>query len=114
MRTIYVHVGNDHAIEGYRDPKSDDPDLVRYRPLKGQRVTEVVFPEGTTINDAFTTTVAALSAHMEEDAVPAWVVSDSKGLQALLAENWGDIPTTKPAKWGTDTGAPEFLKSRDN
>jgi hypothetical protein len=105
--SVYVQFGNDNAIEGYRDPTSDDPDLVRYRPLEGQRITEITFPEGISLQEAFQDAVAALGYHMAEGSKPAWVESDSDGLQVLLVEHYGLTPSknTRPKTWGKDTGA---------
>lgn len=112
---MYVNVGNSHAIEGYRDPTSDDPDLVRYRPAEGDRVTEIVFPEGITLNEAFSTTLAALDHHMESGTSPTWIESDSEGLTALLQEHWGltAAKTSRPKTWGKNTGATEFVAGRN-
>jgi hypothetical protein len=111
---MYVHLGNNSAIEGFRDPTSDDPDLVRYRPLDGDRVTEVIFPEGISLNDAFSTTLAVMEHHMAQGAAPVWVESDSDGLTTLLQEHWGlaAAKTSRPKTWGKDTGAVEFTESR--
>jgi hypothetical protein len=108
---MYVHVGNNSAIEGFRDPSSDDPDKVRYRPLDGDRVTEIVFPEGLSLNEAFSTTLAVMEHHMTQDSSPVWIESDSPGLTALLQEHWGisSAKTSRPKTWGKDTGAPDFM-----
>ena len=108
---MYVHVGNNNAIEGFRDPSSDDPDLVRYRPLEGDRVTEVVFPEGISLNDAFSTVLAVMEHHIAQGATPAWVESDSEGLTSLLQEHWDltAAKTSRPKTWGKDTGATDFV-----
>lgn len=108
---MYVNVGNSSAIEGFRDPTSDDPDLVRYRPAEGDRVTEVVFPEGISLNEAFSTTLAVMDHHMAQGATPSWVESDSDGLTALLQEHWGltKAKTARPKTWGKDTGATDFV-----
>lgn len=110
---MYVHIGNNNAIEGFRDPTSDDPDLVRYRPAEGERVTEVTFPEGTSLNEAFSTTLAVMEHHMVDGAKPVWVESDSEGLTSLLQEHWGltAAKTSRPKTWGKDTGATEFIAS---
>lgn len=101
---MYVNIGNSNAIEGFRDPTSDDPDLVRYRPAEGDRTTYVEFPEGIALSEAFQTLTGLLKAHMAEGSVPAWVESDSDGLTALLKEHWGldDNQTTRPDGWGDD------------
>lgn len=108
---MYVHVGNNSAIEGYRDPSSDDPDKVRYRPLEGDRVTEIVIPDGTSLNEAFSTVLAVMDHHMIEGSAPAWIESDSEGLTALLREHWdlSAAKTSRPKTWGKDTGAPGFM-----
>ena len=110
---MYVHVGNSNAIEGFRDPSSDDPDKVRYRPLDGDRVTEVAFPEGTSLNEAFATTLAVMEHHMAQGSTPSWIESDSEGLTSLLQEHWGlaASKTSRPKTWGKDTGAVEFAAS---
>ena len=97
----YVEFGNDKGIEGYRDAQSDDPDLVRYRELDGQRVTRLAYPEGMTINEAFQGTVTAISYHLAQEGKPSWFESDSAGLHALLCENYGVNPEArKPKGWG--------------
>jgi hypothetical protein len=108
---VYVNIGNNNAIEGYRDPTSDQPDLVRYRPAEGERVTEVIFPEGTGLSEAFSTVLEVMGHHMAAGAVPQWIESDSEGLTSLLQEHWGltKSSTSRPKKWGKDTGAPEFV-----
>ena len=108
---MYVNVGNSNALEGFRDPTSDDPDLVRYKPLDGDRVTEIAFPEGLSLSDAFSDTLAALEHHMESGAVPSWIESDSAGLTALLKEHWGlsDAKTSRPKTWGKATGVADFV-----
>lgn len=106
---MYVEFGNDNAIEGYREGDSDE---VKFRPLEGQRVTTIGFPEGMTLQEAFTTAVAQANYHFAvvdeetgERAKPKWIESDSPGLKALLCEHFGLKPdTTMPKTWGKDTG----------
>lgn len=104
---MYVQIGNSDALEGYRDPTSDDPDAVRYRPLDGQQVTTLNFPEGVGLQESFSATVTALGYHMTDGATPAWVESDSEGLLALLLEHFNITASknTRPKTWGKDTGA---------
>lgn len=112
---MYVEFGNSNAIEGYRDPLSEDPDLVRYRPIDGEQITTIVFPEGIGLQEAFTTAVATVGLHFAvadeesgERHKPAWVESDSDGLRALLCEHYGLKPShTRPKNWGKETGANE-------
>lgn len=103
---LLVEFGNADALEGYRDPTSEDPDLVRFKPLAGDRVTTVVFPEGTSLQEAFSTAVTALTFHMASGAVPTWIESDSDGLQALLVEHYRLTPSKniRPKTWGKATG----------
>lgn len=101
MSAIYVEFGNDKGIEGYRDAQSDDPELVRYRPLEGQRVTRLTYPDGMSLTEAFQGTVTAITHHMAEDGKPQWFESDSEGLRMLLCENYGvSAERTRPKGWG--------------
>jgi hypothetical protein len=115
---MWVEFGNDNAKEGYRDPSADNPDEVLYRPLEGQRVTTITFPEGISLQEAFTTAVAQIVYHFATDgddnqSTPAWVESDSPGLAALLAEQFGVQGKTRPKTWGAKSLGlePETLPS---
>ena len=107
---MHVLIGNDHAIEAVSgDGAGSAPN--RWQPLPGQRVTEVAIPEGVALLPALHTVLAALRYHIEEGHKPAWVVSDSKELQALLLSHF-DLPATKgkrPASWGKQDGVAKFL-----
>lgn len=100
---MYVELGNDHPIEGYRE--GDDPE-VKYRPLDGQQVTTLLFPDGVKLQEAFATTVAATARHFDNDPdttdifPPAWIESDSAGLQSLLQEHFG-VTKSRPKTWGS-------------
>lgn len=109
---MYVEFGNDHAIEGFRDQNADDPELVQFRALEGQRVTQIVFPEGTGLQEAFSTAVTALQYHIAEGEKPTWIESDSDGLQSLLGEHFGvkASENKRPKTWGKATGAPQMPK----
>lgn len=101
MSPIRVEFGNESGIEGYRDAQSDDPDLVRYRPTTGQRVTTLTYPDGMPLQEAFQGTVTAIGHHLAEEARPTWFESDSEGLRGLLCENYGVSPDKhKPKRWG--------------
>lgn len=99
---MFVQFGNDNAIEGFRDPTSDDPELVRYREAEGQRVTTVTFPEGMGLNNAFQTAITALGYHIAEGASPSWVESDNDSLRGLLMEHYGltKSKASRPKNWG--------------
>lgn len=94
---MHVEIGNKHAIEGYRE---GDVDEVLYRSVEGERITTLRFPEGIGIEDAFRTTLVAMSHHIEAGEAPSWIESDSPGLTALLAEHYGIKNNVRPAAWG--------------
>src|SRR5438270_256376 len=101
---MYLEFGNDHALEGYRDPRSDNPELVRYRPAMGQRITQVSFPDDIPLLEAFQGAVKLIDYHVAQGEKPAWIDSDSAGLEKLLKEHLG-IKGSRPKQWGEDTGA---------
>lgn len=110
---MYVEFGNSDALEGYRDATSDDPDKVRYRQIEGQRVTTVNFPDGMSLQEAFSTAITVLGYHMQAGAAPTFIESDSVGLQSLLEEHYA-IPASKnsrPKTWGRDTGVVSAARS---
>lgn len=101
---MWVEFGNSNSIEGFRDPRSQDPETIYYRPAPGERITQVGFPEGTTILEAFQGAVKLLTYHMAKGEVPAWIDSDDAGLEKLLKDNF-NIKGSRPKNWGRDTGA---------
>jgi hypothetical protein len=109
---MYLEFGNDKAIEGYRDPRSDDPEKVRHRPAPGQRITQVAFPEDTPLLEAFQSVVKLIDYHVTQGEKPAWVDSDSAGLEKLLKEHLG-IKASRPKQWGDDTGANHLPRMAD-
>lgn len=107
---MWVEFGNENAVEGYRDPTAENPDKVLWRPLEGQRITSVTFPEDVRLQEAFTTAVSAISMHFANDGdgnthSPTWVDSDNEGLKTLLQEQFGVQGKARPKTWGKDTGA---------
>lgn len=107
---MYLEFGSDSAIEGYRDPEGEDPEKVLYRPLEGQRVTRVVFPEDTGIMEAFRSATELVRYHMQGD--PVWINSDSESLEKLLKEHFS-VSKGRPRTWGKDTGADKLPKMSD-
>lgn len=106
---MQVQIGNPFALEGYRDPSSDDPERVRYRPLPGERVTSIgPFPEGTDVGEAAALVVVTLSRHMDmTKGLPAWIESDSSVLRELLCSHYNIKPTrTRPPTWGSGANGP--------
>ena len=101
-----IEVGNDKAKEAYRDPLSDDPDLVRYRESPGQKVTTLVFPEGMSLQEAFKSSIAALSHHFASGGSPKWIEGDNIDLVTMLKSYYG-VSKARPKTWGkakTTTG----------
>lgn len=104
---MYVDIGIDNAKEGYRDPDSDNPELVRFRPIEGQYTVHAEIPEGTGLRDAFIEVTTALENH-QQDPEPdqarrvRWVQSDSEGLLSLLTSEWGLTAqgNKRPKGWG--------------
>jgi pyruvate/2-oxoglutarate dehydrogenase complex dihydrolipoamide acyltransferase (E2) component len=101
---MFVELGNDKPIEGYREEGSDE---VKYRAVDGetQQITHYHFPEGHSIRQAFNDVLNSIHAHFAHNDetnkphAPIWVHSDSQGLKALLEEEFG-IREQKPEKWG--------------
>lgn len=108
---MYVEIGNDHAIEGYREDGSEE---VLYRTVEGERVTRIVFPEDTGTQEAYASAVAALSHHIEYEAKPAWIETDSPALLTLLLEHYGinEKKNVRPATWGKPS-ATKTKKQKD-
>lgn len=83
---MYLELGNSQTKSGQRN----DDGTVTFQPLDGDRVTTVVFPEGTSIAEAFATVTAGNGVWANHsDGTPTWVECSSAGLQALLAEHYG-------------------------
>ncbi len=101
---MYVILGNSDAIEGYYDPADPNQDRVLYRPVEGERTTRLLFPEGTTVAEAYATTLATLPYHFDRESQPKWVESDSQPLADLIAEHF-KIKATRPATWGQEGAA---------
>ena len=99
---MFVELGNADALEGYRDPTSDTPDEVRYHPMVGEKITTLNFPDGTGLQEAFSSTITTLVFHLAAGAAPQWIASDSAGLKSLLEEHFGLSPAKniRPATWG--------------
>lgn len=98
---MYVEVGNEHAIEGYRE----NDDEVLFRKVEGQRVTRLEYPSGIGLQEAFSATVTALTHHIAQGEKPSWIVTDSPGLETLLLEHYGlsTKQNRRPGSWGKTT-----------
>jgi hypothetical protein len=101
----YIEVGTDQAKEGYRDPDSDDPELVRYRDVDGQRIVTLTVPDGVNLNEAFRTIVAALELHLVEGSVPAWVEANNANLVNMIVDQYQIDGNERPEDWGHHTNA---------
>jgi hypothetical protein len=93
---MLVRLGNASAIEGYRDPTGPDPEAVLYRPLPpGKRVTSVIIPDGTPLDESFRTVMAVVECHFDAGTAPTWVECDSESLVTLLTEHYRSMTGTK-------------------
>lgn len=97
-----VEVGTNRAVEGYRDEKSSDPELVRYREAPGDRTVTLTVPDGVGLVEAFKTVVGALQLHIAAGEGPVWVESSSTGLTTLLAEHFEIKNNERPENWGVE------------
>lgn len=106
-----VLMGNPCAVEAYRDPRSDDPDKVRYREVAGDRVTEVHLPDGEPLSHAYATILDVYQRHFGAAVPPLWIECEEPGLKALLLDHFDrmrfalppDTPLIgrgRPAGWG--------------
>lgn len=100
-----IEVGTASAVEGYRDADSDDPELVRYRDVTGQRIVTLTVPDGVNLNEAFRTIAAALELHIAPGSSPEWVQTNNDSLTALLVDLYQIDNNTRPSSWGNDTNA---------
>ena len=101
---MHLELGNAAAIEGYRDPHGPDPERVFYRPLRGDRITQVVFPDRIPLIEAYKTTMSLLDEHVEDHRAIAWVTSDEPVLAGMVACRC-DARTERPVGWGRSSGA---------
>lgn len=81
-----------------------------FNTLDGLRVTEIRFPEGTKLSEAFRTVTdqRGVWAYHSDD-VPEFVESDSEQLAQMLAEEYGcvvGIPDDLEARYHTENGPP--------
>lgn len=100
-----VVLGNRHAVHG----RADGDEVKRESLPKGKRATEVVFPEDTSLSEAFTTVThpaGVWANHAEEGKTPAWVASDSDALASLLGDHYGcEVRQLEERGGGSSAGA---------
>lgn len=99
---MYVRIGNASAIEGYRDPNSDDPGKLRFREVPGEHITEFSFPDGIGLQEAVRGVVASLDHQMAKGERPAWIESDVEAVETVLLDQF-NIPrrqNRRPRTWG--------------
>jgi hypothetical protein len=115
--SVFIHIGNSNAVEGYKDERSDEPDLTRYRPAPGERITEFVFPDDIELEEAFLNVIGAFlgtadlnnaGRHVVPGGSGDWVDGDSPELVALVAARL-KCPVGRPKLYGQETQAPRGL-----
>jgi hypothetical protein len=100
---MFVRIGNPRPIEHIRD--SEGRRVTAALPPEG--ITEFLFPEGISIDDATVSVVDAMNYHMERDAKPVWIESDNKPLHKALCRHYSIKMTAKrPGDWGVLRVAP--------
>jgi hypothetical protein len=115
--TIYVQMDNPAAIEHYREHA--DSEDIRVRPLAGERIFEISFPEDeenpVTLREMVMTTMATFRYHQEAgNASPAkpvalvppkWVRASDPRLQAELVAEYKITKNDIPAGFGSEHGS---------
>jgi len=94
-----VEFGNNTCTENYRDPESEDPDLVRTRPYPGEHVTTLIIPNEQELEEAFRSCLGIFALHSEKNSVPVWVESDNSDLEKFLKIHY-KIKKPRPKSWG--------------
>ncbi len=85
---MIVILGNRNAIESVDNGAT-------FTPMpKAKRATRIEIPDDFKVSQAFVSITApggVWATQAQEDAIPAWVASESPGLASLLAEHFGGI-----------------------
>lgn len=115
---IYVQMDNPNAVEHYRDHPDDEE--IQSRPLKGERIFEISFPEGDednpiTMREMVITTMTTYRHHQQAgnpkgetvaDLVPPrWVRSNDERLQAELVTEYRITDNDIPKGFGSEHGS---------
>jgi hypothetical protein len=110
---IYVQMDNSAAVEHFKE--HPDAEEIKSRPLDGERIFEIVFPDGTTLREMIFTTMATYRKHQPhgnapDDAPiglvnPRWVRASDDQLQEQLALEYGITSNDIPAGFGAEHGA---------
>jgi hypothetical protein len=113
--TIYVQMDNSAAVEHYRDdPDSED---IKTRPLTGERIFEISFPDGdeenpVTLREMIMTTMATYRHHQEAGnseghalVRPRWVRSSDDRLEAALVDEYRITRNEIPSGFGSEHGS---------
>jgi hypothetical protein len=110
----YVQMDNSAAVEHFKD--HPDAEEIKSRPLPGERIFEIVFPDSTTLREMIMTTMATYRKHQPsgnapDDAPvelvnPRWVRSNDDQLQEQLAVEYGLVDHNDiPAGFGAEHDA---------
>ena len=83
---MYLKLGNTKAKEAVEDGVN----ATKFRSLKGERETEVNFPDEYTLAQAFVTLTAPNGVWANHSDAPAsYVISDNASLATLVADHFG-------------------------
>jgi hypothetical protein len=70
------------------------------RQLPSEAESSFNFPEGMDLQQATLAVIDAMRFHMDRDAFPVWIESDSRDLKRLLCDHYGVAITNKrPGDW---------------
>jgi hypothetical protein len=107
---IYVQMDNSAAIEHFKD--HPDAEEIKSRPLSGERIFEIVFPDGTTLREMIATTMATYRMHQPHGnapddqpvglVYPRWVRASDDQLQEQLVLEYGLESNDIPAGFGAE------------
>lgn len=94
---MYARIGNPNPIEHTRDAEGRQVT----RSLGSEGVTEILFPDGISIDNAVLSVTDALNFHMDRNTKPVWIESDSKPLHKALCRHYGiKMSAKRPGDWG--------------
>lgn len=105
-----VHIGNPAAQEGFEVKDPDGKSYhIEYRPVEGDRITEIHLPETLSLTEKFRTITTIMPKHLQQNANPMWVECNDKTLQTLLVEEYNLGKNVRPDYYGKENKVEEGL-----